>query len=83
MTKTNDMKDQEWLCPVKPEEIPVEYTYVAQDYAGRWFAFEEEPITFETVLGWCIPHKSVFFNHLLCEGEYNPNWRKTLQKIPR
>ena len=77
------MKDQEWLCPVKPEEKPTKYNWVAQDYAGRWFAFEEEPIPFETILGWYMSPKSVFENHFLYEGEYNANWRKTLQKIPR
>jgi len=77
------MKEQEWKCPVTPEDIPKEYTYVAQDKCGEWYAFEEEPIPFQTISGWCIPQIGVFFTHLLYIGEYNPDWRNTLQKIPR
>ena len=73
------MKEQQWLCPVKPEEIPKEYNYVAQDQCGAWCAYQDEPIPLEELCAW-DDFKYVLF---LCEGDYNVNWRKTLTKIPR
>ena len=76
--KTNDMKEQQWICPVQPEEIPSKYNYVAQDHSGEWCAYIEEPIQCEELCAW------LGFNELyICSGEDNANWRNTLQKIPR
>ena len=81
MTKTNDMKEQQWLCPVKPEEIPANFEWVAQDANGSWFAYEVKPK---------LPRSRIMF--LMVGGlsmkigsdkKYAENWRKSLTKIPR
>jgi hypothetical protein len=72
------MKEQEWICPVNPEDIPVKYNYVAQDHSGEWCAYIEQPNLCEELCAW------LGFNEFyICSSEDNPNWRNTLMKIPR
>jgi hypothetical protein len=72
------MKEQEWTCPVKPEDIPKEYTYVAQDKCGEWYAFRYKPRQLDLYF-WCISSVPKF----LATCDENLNWRETVQKIPR
>jgi hypothetical protein len=75
--------NNEWICPVRPEDIPQQYNWVAQSRWGLWCAYEDEPRPFEDILDWCQPSKSVFLDFYLGETEPNANWRNTKQQIPR
>lgn len=80
----DDMKEQQWLCPVKPEEIPAYLNWVAQDSGGDWCGYENEPKPNAEFLMW-VDYDDINFitSEYLCTGEYNANWRNTLQKVPR
>jgi hypothetical protein len=78
------MKENEWKCPVKPEDIPTYLNWVAQDMDGDWFGYTTEPVIDSEFLMWT--DNSNFTQQdgdYLCRSEYNANWRNTLKKIPR
>jgi hypothetical protein len=78
------MENQEWLCTIKPEDIPEKYNYVAQEESGNWLAFQVKPTIFESTSIWVEIHGiCVFPGKIISFGYYNINWRNTLKKIPR
>jgi hypothetical protein len=78
------MENQEWLCTIKPEDIPEKYNYVAQEKSGNWLAFQVKPTIFKSTSTWVEIHGiCVFAGKIITAGYYNVNWHNTLQKIPR
>jgi hypothetical protein len=75
-----------WTCPVNPEDIPEEYNYVAQDKDGAWFAFKGMPtVNINRLnLNWW-DYSCKFHQGGICIfiSKSNPDWRNTVQKIPR
>lgn len=79
-----DMKEQEWLCPLRPEDIRPYLNWVAQDQNGEWCGYEDEPVVDLEFCVWTDSQDSIQpGGEYLCTGEYNANWRNTVQKIPR
>jgi hypothetical protein len=71
--------NNQWQCPVPPEEISKQYNWVAQDEAGYWIAFKDKPKINEEKKCWWLGTQ--FYQIARCYK--NANWRNTLMKIPR
>jgi hypothetical protein len=76
--------NNEWTCPVKPEEIPHYLNWVAQDSNGEWCGYEDEPLVNLELLVWTDTLESVQpGGEWLYTSEPNANWQNTKQRIPR
>jgi hypothetical protein len=71
-------RQDQWQCPILPNDIEKEYNFVAQDKYGEWWAFKHEPTKHKSFF-WCDRS----YPKLLGKGKVNLEWRKTLKKIPR
>ena len=71
-------KEDQWRCPIDPNDISKEYNYVAQDKYGEWWAFRYEPQKYKSYF-WCDRSHP----KMLAKDKVNLEWRKTLKKIPR
>ena len=78
------MKEQEWKCPFKPEDIPTYINWVAQDMNGEWCGYEDEPSINDDFCLWSDTMDSIQpGGEWLYTSEPNANWQNTKQRIPR
>jgi hypothetical protein len=76
--------DNEWKCPIRPEDIPAYLNWVAQDMNGEWCGYEDQPFIDDKFPLWTDTLESVQpGGEWLYTGERNANWRNTKQRIPR
>jgi hypothetical protein len=71
--------NNEWTCPVRPEEIPQQYNWVAQDYDGVWWAYTNKPYINENKKEWFEYGREIGPRHT----KKNKNWKESLMWIPR